>query len=569
MLPKHQALSMAWGASKQQTWGELTNLSILLTSKMLKEGKFEDIKQLYTHIAGMRTTIGAILGHSPAVGKIGRSIALTPIENHPDSGYKDLHAEFASWVEHLRQSATKEENITVDKNSAVTLTGTFNHSDEDKPQEYTRSTVFGSEAFNISHSQDQGILLHLANENFKRLDEEDLDNQAKQKCIENIYFYLADAMPCARGAGSIAQMLFYALEDAHTGKMRYLGKMASQFGHAQGVTPDIAAMLSPTVEEFRTYLNNYVIEPDIVVTKKLLELEAEAMEPAEFLKTLEASKQALEKFLKTLKRDSFGDIQRKTVESMLNAFKFLYELAEKTQSDPQQLQKLQFIFTKIKQSLAGNEVCYLQFYTMLDNKVGWPEPQFKDYGLMPNDRDQYLQSIQDATWKVHYLCSTIGELYEWTSDTHHRATHYTAKEVVLITEDFQSKGKRRDYDLRQYLAALEYLINNQKSGFGKGIDEIIDIIVRIDEDKNNFVPKEQTIAKLYRAVCDRFPTELQEDDFQKKQVQECLESFYENSDKIKSDLKSFAPVLDSLQLKNENAVELIQAKKVAPKHQAG
>ncbi len=564
MLPKHQALAQAWDANKQQTWGELTGLAILMTSDMIKNNQFESIMELYKHMAGMRVLIGATLGHPPEVGKIGRGMARTPIENHPDSGYKDLHAEFKSWIELLRGNPTKD-NVTV-SDGRVTLTGHAHTSTKDDSLPYTRSSIEGDEKFYIFHSQDQNVLIKLANDAFLRLNEDPtISNREKQKLIEAIYFYLADAMPCARGAGSIAQMLFYALEDAHIGQMRYLGKMGSQFGHEQGVTPDIAAMLSPALEDFQSYLNEHVIDPGIKVIKQDFVATPEALSLDELLEHVNRTAKLLSEYAATLQYNAVGNVQRAAIEPMSRAFAFLKALIEKSSENPSQVAMLQLYLIKLKQQLANNQACYPQLYQLIEDKKHWPAPEPKAFESMPDgDRNEALDKVRSVVGRIHDYCSAVGYLYGWNSNTHHVATHYTAKKISSVAYAFKSENEFGTHDLNQCFSIFEQLIADQPP-FGRGVNEVIDILLMIDEDKKQSIPQAQTEQKIYEKLCKPLDTPQDKlNPFYVRDTKNFITKLYEESEVAKQELKSLAPIVDSFRLDSPEAQACVKNTEARP-----
>lgn len=379
LMLSRQELAVSWGESKQKAWGQLTNAAILLTSNMIKKGQFDNMKNLHYHMVGLRQTIGAILNHDHNIGELrDKCRTETPIDRgDPTSPYRALYPEFQSWLTALKNSWFNRCNVSYEY-GGITLMGTH----AIVRSRYPRSTIReqSSGGFVINHTDHRLLpdIMEYADSHLQALmANPNMSPQEKRQHTEAIFFYLADGMPCSRGSAAIAQMLFFSVEDAFIGQMRCLNKLASQYGHNQGVTPDIAAMLSPTLPKFQAYLNDYIIDQGVTVTKcyPATEINVDSDILQQQLKSAKEASKTLYK--PSTDASVMHPPGREPLKLVKESFAALYRITKKCKANRVQLELIHFFVKELIQSFSENHGnYYAQFYLLLSEKDTsfWPNP---------------------------------------------------------------------------------------------------------------------------------------------------------------------------------------------------
>lgn len=495
MLSRDQALQAAWGSDKQKEWGELTNMAILMTSDMLKKGKFKNITELYYQLVNERVLIGYLLKHPFEIGQAHARDMITDISKK--GRYGNMYSEFASLVESLQES--NQDYFKIQGNS-LQIMGVYE--DDSQEKVYARSKIEDYQgkktAFRIWHVQDPSKHFYQAEKQFKKLTQEkQLSIEEKRACIEAIYYYLADAMPCKRGSAAIAEMLFYSLEDAFTDKMRYIGKMKSE------ILPDLAAMLSPSLEDFRDYFNRNAVNSEIVVEKKTSEIEIELIPIEEFIREISEAKEKIEEYKALIEKNGVNDrnkikvYQKQSLEKLITIFEYIKNSVEKNKEDVVQVKYYQNLYRHVKDFFVSDFQCYYDFYSLVKDK-NWPPPVVHDYNDFISSRDlrYYNQYFFQNLYKLERYYSLPADLVSEKG----KAYREFSTELKLLRELFFHFEERFTFEnFNFYLNFLNKKTDEIKP-FYTMLNERIGDVSFFENEKKQGIPKERTIENRMERI---------------------------------------------------------------------
>lgn len=501
MLTKDAALAGGWDNAKQAQWGNLTAIAIKLTSQKFKRGEFKSMMEVLTYVAFLRSLIGAILNHSSKVGMLRTEAVSTPITEHPSSPYKLLFPEFKSWVELIN------ENEKLIPGDAIQLSGKIVSDDSNESNEvtYPRSKVMAnSQGFQILHSPSGTEGMFNANLFFQALTNKQLDQETKQKYIQAIYYYVLDTMPCERGSSAVSQMIYHALEDAYLGKISYLGKLTSQFGHSQGVTADLAAMLSHSFEEFRDYFIKNNIDSEIEVIDMPIADYLPAISSTQLLKKIDAISVEVARY------EKLRDVYTKVKESGVMDFRqtdwsqqmtFLKSLVEGA-ANVQELQQVQVLLQSLLEAISQrNGYLYHYFFNTLTDQTPWP----KVTAQLPDNVT--FEALAGGHRMLGSINTAVAELYSNVRISLLRikgVTNASLFKAQLGTGYLPAlapvpEGTSDKDAVSLYFASFEDFIQKYPH-YSEGLDYLVKLIQIIEAQSAQGLSREQIIEENFKRI---------------------------------------------------------------------
>ena len=362
-------------------------------------------------------------------------------------------------------------------------------------------------------------------------------------------------MPCVRGSSSIMQILYYALEDAYLGKINYLGKMASKFGYNQGVTPDLAAMLSPSVEDFIDYVDTYVMDPSVVV-RKLPEDERTLQEgiPSQKLEeVLTKIKGQLETYY-PFKKGKF-DHNRMQYQSnaWIDNLTFLQFLLRDNGGNPKAVLRIKSMLDSLVGALIrGNPPRYQIFYEQLPDKGLWPAPKVLPHHPLESEKDDYLQAFKQLT----HALSEYGIACNQIQDQGIKSSHYYQGSSTVRKMKAAATNPKGVSSL--LAECIDHLSDNKRET-SRLLDEYIQIMLMIEQDVAKKIPMEVTIE----ALLDRMVVNIEKEYGLQKKVdinktknldtlRKSLEVLYNQSSQLRKSLRVLKPLISELTLSEQS-----------------
>jgi hypothetical protein len=528
MLPKSAALDRFWGASKQNDFGELSYLFIDMGRQKLKNNEFKNIIELEEYFALARKVIGSILAHHESIGQKRSQGAYTPINNSAGSRYPEQFAEFTSMAD-----------ILMGANNSIVLYH------EATNKKIKRSEIFrDKDAFKIHHVDPSSFadILQLANDAFIELtaaDKNNLNEAAKRKLINKIYFYMLDAMTCDRGSMASAEMMYHALEGFFLGRYTYLGEIASSFGHEQGVMPDLLAMLSPTFENFDSYFSQNILaknELTLVIENESISVEQIPLEIKIFINELEkyqnylvknnqimfSSYPAKNKILMTKRLDR--------LRQMIFAAEYIEQLSANYKKHAQKMLHT-FLAKFYDDKLLYPGFFWGNFGRSIDLKA----PILKSFAFDTIDeRNEALAAFSQVMAKMKELMEIIGAgfgrdkctTYHWSMTLDCRTLGFLAKEAIL-------------YEKEHPEVVFGVMNNIADSNFAVALKEFLDIIDRLSTRSED---AEKTINEVADSIFNSQPSQKFAQR-SKKMLVDLLTDFYNDSEILKQ-IKAAFVILD-------------------------
>lgn len=447
------ALQQSYQVEKQQDWGKFTYLCILLAQNQLKQNKIKTLMELFNLIADCRSLIGAILSHDKGTGKPRQGIAWTPILSNPYSPYCDQLPEFKAWYLQLKQLSQKTEK-------SIKLKGQLIH--EEKNIEYDRSTVTqeGENHFTLFHNPSIGSTIFQAQSAFARLfalnsDLMESEREVKiRELLNQILFFTADAMLYNRGTPSIAQQAYHALEYYFFSSYSYFNKPRSKYQHTEGLSFDLAAMLSSDFTDFNDYLMKNIIDPSVKVKPVTLEEIQKAAkfngrtkdELLDFITRLKTHLIAIESQYH-LYHPFIYSLQAQQCKRYSEGFQLLNNLIEKKGEDEFNLAILQMFFERLLLAIQQDHTFYPDFYKKLADKSIWPEPALPPFPSIESMLQAKQSTLSDWRWFTHSIRGRNAVLSPFIRSLQHlqkfcQAIHYSQdySNNYIVYVDYEETG---------------------------------------------------------------------------------------------------------------------------------
>lgn len=552
MLPKDKALSNAWKPDRQADWGLLTAFAIECTSDKFKRGEFDNIIEAFNYLANFRRVIGAILGHHSHSGMLRTSGASTPITNHEDSPYKDMYLEFCSLLERAQSDpGNLQEGI-------VTLRGL-----DISNQVFNRSAIVSTNnGYQIHHSAAGKQSLDLANDYFVKLKKNhDLSIEDKQVNTEAVLFYVSDSMPCVRGSAAVAMMLFYALEDAFTGNIRYMGHLDSLYGNRQGVTPDLAAMVSPSLSDFQAYLRKCNYDPDVKVVKPAVPLD-DMMSSEKLLQDLMSMQVEAKRYDELLKKHCDFESLKFGLMQWGDCFSFLITLVNEDNDNSNRLIQINGLKNAIAKAMSQRDpYLYRYFCEDLNDRTQWPAPL--NFELASEEvKDLFNKNIS----KLSHILNLFFNAGISLSNSKDSRDFYT----LSTMSQFKIKLTQQ-HELLSYAIAEDAV--RKYPQFPRALDILIEIVLEMDNLKNS-LSKEAVVDQLFKKFYEKINGSTVSSQGQNKSFEEyikgtqawgvnvqkrSLNEIYDNLEEVKNGLYGYSAFQPILKLNQANLARLNDA----------
>ncbi|MBS0288799.1 MAG: hypothetical protein JSS07_02020 [Proteobacteria bacterium] len=581
MLPKHQALSNAWGNAKQSLWGKLSAYAILISSDKIKHNELNSAIEIYRFIAQCRRLIGTILNHSTEVGKPRSGYLQTIFSNQ--NRYKDQYPE----LKRILETTTNGPCIQV-KNDNGTKSFTFSSKDGEKEYERTvMSLDFMCDEIMMYHTKEPGFLIKKADEAFNEL-KSSADLDRKKILIAQIFHCFNDAVLTNRGGAAISQIAYHALEFAFIEKFSYFGKIASKFGYTCGVQADIASMVSPTFEDFYTYLNTYIIEPAVEVstqTTLVAPMESQKFDienrVKEFRGNIKLFLEDIAAFEKLFADDDIGVLtkhRKQQLEGFKESLLFLDTFEKSCISKNNELTYATlFLFDELVNAFVNNDLIYPYFYASLKQKqYNWPARALATYEDI-QDKNKYLAQFGSFFAKMEYaFCSPLAGMYPESAETPHEVSRYICKTLWQYAMRFENNTTE---PLSHFFCAIKHRLTTDDVAikFKSALNDFIDLLAAFHQHKQSISWASLTSwmsythwskkAYINSVLVDQSKKFSNAPNFlrQFKNMPGYFTEIYDKIDILKEQLITLQPIMQILDLKNPNFDKLIGSNSLANK----